>query len=868
MTEYAEPLVREVFASPFADDQLFVQRLGGSKSDPRTIERYLALPVRWRPEVSFFFDRDFYLRQYPDIATADLDPLVHFIGWGAAERRTPHPLINIEYIVSKTPDLLPEPIAVDTLHRILSQDLTDPSPFFSLDFYKSQLAGSKIPDRGLLRHFLQDGLLRGLKPIPSFDPIASYRWAETKSFDIRSTLQQIALSDNAATDQMTEAQAKALFRAKANTIQITTARSPLRFDISGKPDVSVIMVVHNNFALTLLALSSLRANYPGPIELILIDSGSTDETRHLAQYVTGATVLPFDTNISFVHGCNAGLAVVTGDVVLFLNNDIELTHGTVAASLDRLASDPAIGAVGGKIIRPHGVLQEAGCIIWRDGWTAGYLRDKSPLTPEANFVRDVDFCSAAFLLARTSLVQDLGGFDKRFAPAYFEDTDLCIRIRQAGYRIVYDPAVVVYHLEYGTSQDATAAQQRIDKAHHIFYEKHQDRLTPAFASGNANHLFARATKIPGKRILLIEDQLPLRRLGSGFTRSNDIIRLMAGLGHHVTVFPMHPNTRNLAAVYADFPDTAEIIHDQSLKDLPQFLEHRHTYYNTIWIARSHNLDLLRPILEQIDPAGQDRPPVVLDTEAIVAAREAQRHAIQDASAPFDLPQSLRHELRNASFCQSIIAVNANEAALLHSLGLSNIHILGHLRSLALTPRDFSLRTGLLFVGAIHTTDSPNLDSLRWFADHVLPLIEQQLGYQAHLTIAGHIASDIDVGSLRHHPRISLRGPIADMRPLYDANRVFIAPTRYAAGMPYKIHEAASFGVPVVATELLCRQLGWETGQDLLTADQADPAAFASQVVALYRSEALWNRLRTNASRRIRTECSREMAEHAIAEILR
>jgi GT2 family glycosyltransferase len=219
------------------------------------------------------------------------------------------------------------------------------------------------------------------------------------------------------------------------------------------------MAVRDNFALTMQALSSLRDNFPGTIQLILVDSGSTDETQFLERYVRGVQVLRFDSNLGFVRACNAALMLASAATVLYLNNDVELAPGAVAAALDRLTLDRQIGAVGGKIIRSHGLLQEAGCIIWRDGTTLGYMRDASPLTPEANFVRDVDYCSAVFLLVRAAPLRGLGGFDEAFTPAYFEDTDLCVRLRQAGYRIVYDPSVVVHHLEYGTSGDRLPIEQ-------------------------------------------------------------------------------------------------------------------------------------------------------------------------------------------------------------------------------------------------------------------------------------------------------------------------------------------------------------------------------------------------------------------------
>ncbi len=871
MADYSEALVLDVFSSAFVEEALCLEYLGGSKSDPAVVARYLALPMAARPSLSGFFDRAFYLQRYPDISDAGIDPLVHFTRWGIAEKRHPHPLVDIGFMLSQDAALLPDPPTADALADVLARDLVDPSPHFSRSYYRGQLDEAEPVEAGLLRHFLDRGLLAGLQPNPTFDPIAYYRRAEGRTFDVRCALRLFVLGGHLPLEggePPTEGQAKTMFRARAEAAQLAHSQAKLSFECNGPADLSVIVVVHDNFSLTMQMLASLRANHAGAIELIVIDSGSTDETLHLARYVAGAQVLRFDANIGYLRGSNVGLEVATADVVLYLNNDIELADGAVEAALRRLRSDPTIGAVGGKVLRAHGLLQEAGCIIWRDGWTVGYQRDESPLAPEANFVRDVDFCSAVFLLARTALLRDLHGYDDAFAPAYFEDADLCVRIRQAGYRVVYDPAVVVHHLEYGTAESVEAPHERIHKAQQIFAQKHRNWLRRCFTSDPRAQLFARSVGPVRGRVLVIEDQLPLRRLGSGFVRSNDIIGMMAGLGYHVTVYPVQQSQHNLAAVYADFADTVEVMHDHSLADLESFLLSRRGYFNTIWIARTHNLDLVKPILEKggVDVLGGVR--VVLDTEAISATREAQRLRLAGGDAPFDLDRALEDELANASFCQSIVAVDAHEAALLQRLGFTDITVLGHVRPLQLTPRPWRDRAGMLFVGALHTMDSPNYDSLCWFTDHVLPLIERELGYETRLTVAGPVGAGVDLSRFEHHPRITLRGTIADMTPLYDSHRVFVAPTRFAAGLPYKVHEAASFGVPVVATEVLRAQLGWTDGQDVLAAPHNDPAAFAREVLALYRSEDLWGFVRAGAAERIRTECTRAACEAALGEILR
>lgn len=160
---------------------------------------------------------------------------------------------------------------------------------------------------------------------------------------------------------------------------------------------------------------------------------------------------------------------------------------------------------------------------------------------------------------------------------------------------------------------------------------------------------------------------------------------------------------------------------------------------------------------------------------------------------------------------------------------------------------------MLFVGAIHEQDSPNYDSLVWFADNVLPLVERELGWETRLTIVGYTAPGVRLDRFQDHPRITLRGPVPDLATVYDSHRLFVAPTRYAAGSPYKVQEAASHGLPVVATTLLAEQLEWRDGEELLAIPVDDAATMAERIVTLYRDEALWQRLRDSALARLAAE---------------
>ena len=183
-----------------------------------------------------------------------------------------------------------------------------------------------------------------------------------------------------------------------------------------------------------------------------------------------------------------------------------------------------------------------------------------------------------------------------------------------------------------------------------------------------------------------------------------------------------------------------------------------------------------------------------------------------------------------------------------------------------TPRRFAQRSGMLFVGAVHKVDSPNFDSLLWFADAVLPLVEEALGWETRLTIAGYTAPGVSLDRFERHPRITLRGTVSNLDPLYNTSRVFIAPTRFAAGTPYKVYEAASRGLPVVATMHLVQALGWQHEEEIM-AVEPDPQAFAAAVIALHQQEELWRTLREGALRRLRRENNRPGFVDAISRVL-
>lgn len=805
----------EVTTSPYFDAAWYllhypeVEQAIGERRFKCALHHYLSNPEPSAFDPLEYFRERFYIERYGDIEKVIgrgkwfRNAYQHFLRYGQHELRNPTSHINLQYYWARRSSVV----------------------------VNAELA--KVVDP--FAHLLTVGLLKGLPFAPTGAPV-----------------------------DVPEKQARALFLSHAENMIPQHARRPIDFSFEGRADVCVIVVVHNHLAMTLMTLASLRDNYAGAIQLLLVDSGSTDEARQIQRYVKGMVHLRFETNIGFIHACNSALLHADAAHILFLNNDVKLSTGAVAAAMARLAADARVGAVGAKVIRTNEKLQEAGCIIWRDGKTSGYMRDWAPLSPEANFVRDVDFVSGVFLMARSDLIAEIGGFDPQFAPAYYEDADLCLQIWGQGYRVVYDPNVVVYHYEYGSSRDSGAAFGLMHKNQKAFHAKHLPALKHRFPDTPEALLEARFAGRPPPKILFIEDYIPLRSLGAGAVRSNDIIRVMAEMGYQVTVFPVHGTAAPLAEIYADFPDTVEIIHDLNHHDFNKFIHDRKSYFDCIWICRAHNLNFLHGYLDGLN-LNPNKTSIVLDTEAIFSLREALQ--ARREGRPFDLDEAMAREFQHGHFCQEIVTVSQAEAETLHRSGFPHARVVGTYRPVTPTPRRFEDRAGLLFVGSLYAENTPNYDSLNWFVDEILPRVEAELGWETRLNLVGHVAPGLALDRFLAHSRVTWHGPVDDLVPIYDACRIAIAPTRFAAGTPYKVYEAASFGVPAVITDLLAGQLGWKHEQEVLSVAVDDSEGFAAAIVRLYRSQTLWQRLRQGCCDRLASDHNKERYREALSQVL-
>ncbi|MDR2121834.1 MAG: glycosyltransferase [Flavobacteriaceae bacterium] len=302
------------------------------------------------------------------------------------------------------------------------------------------------------------------------------------------------------------------------------------------PKVSIIIPVYNQIKFTLNCLYSIQNNIENiDTEIIVINDNSTDETLKYLEKIQGIQIITNQENKGFLLNVNEGIKKAKGEYIYLLNNDTEVQSGFLSSLLNVFNSKKDVGAVGSMLIFPDGLLQEAGCKIYKNCIIRSIGRFCSADFPMYNYFRKVSYCSGCSLLfKRVNKSGELNLLDEIYAPAYYEETDLCMRLKyEQGLNVYYQPESRIVHFEsisYSGKDLESTKNYLMKKNEKIFLDRWGDKFSETFENDSQDEKID-----PNKpSVLLLEEVIPTFDHDPEANRFTEIVRNL--IEHDIKVY--------------------------------------------------------------------------------------------------------------------------------------------------------------------------------------------------------------------------------------------------------------------------------------------------------------------------------------------
>ena len=517
-------------------------------------------------------------------------------------------------------------------------------------------------------------------------------------------------------------------------------------------------------------------------------------------------VVKSNRNQGFLKNCNQAAGLAKGRWLVFVNNDTLVLNHWLDELIDPFTRLENVGMVGSKLLSADGYLQEAGGILWKDGSAWNFGRGQDPRNSEFNYLKDVDYCSAASVAVDVTAWKKIGGFDEHYSPAYCEDSDLAFGLRELGYRTIYSPFSTAIHHEgvsHGTDVTTSIKSYQVSN-NNKFVSKWLDTLQNEHFANGQNVFLARDRSGNDPHILVVDHYIPQPDRDAGSRTIWDYLRFFVAAGFQVTFWP-----ENL------FEDRAYVSQLQRLGieviygprfvgKFEEWIKEHGKYFEYAFLSRAHVCASLIGHVKKHSNAKvifycHDVGSLRLKQELTVSHSESLREELEtsikleeivwgDADVIYN-PGELECEYIRKRVPGKI--VRNFQPYIIDELAINKIRE-------RLEREDVSASAQLIFVGGFR--HRPNVNSILWFCRDVFDLIQEKVpGVSLYIVGSFPPPEVIELNS----KSIIVTGAVSDeeLAELYRSSTVGIAPLLFGGGVKGKIIEAMRHGLPIVTTSV-------------------------------------------------------------------
>ena len=602
--------------------------------------------------------------------------------------------------------------------------------------------------------------------------------------------------------------------------------------------VTIVIPAFNNFYEVATCIKSIYSHASKTnFTIVIADDASPDVSYSALGLLNSITLMRSSTNSGYIGNVNAATSAINTEYILTLNQDVIVCPSWLDELVHEADENPKVGIVGPRILDQQFKILEAGGIIFQQAHAAHRGRGATPEDHRYNFSCDVDYVSGCAMLVRTAVWHQLGGLDTQYAPAYYDDVDICLRARKSGWLVRYAPLSCIVHFE-GTSMGVNEHDSTSLKHFQVVNREKIAQNHPELNDHTSIEDVPRVDSHCPKQttVVCVFESVPFADRDGGAVDFVLFVDYLLEVGYNVSALFLRAvapedtaNWRSLGiqCVPLDTDDGRGLLEDSDLivsfgtmvgiRLAKENLAHKQ------WIH--HTSDCATRRLEAMNELFKTQKDV---------SPEASRWFL---GLPRDVPQMWQIEKPILELPSTTLFVTPHDLEYAQKNGATGNFV--HFPILKGGPDSHSVPEPLreLTVGFVGSfLHSPNPDAVEYFLRDMWENIHQAVPGSRFL-IWGSNINDKQIAQWSKIPGVEVRGWFATWDEVVAQTRVLVSPLRFGAGMKHKVVSTYIYGRPVVGT---CTSFeGFDIqhlGQNVMT---DDPKLMTNSLIEILQSDNAW-----------------------------